>query len=225
MAQADPLQSPCPYRVLDDAGGAFAMGALGGAIWHFVKGWRNAPRAARLSGALAGVKMRAPLLGGAFAMWGVLFSMGDCGLQMARGGRDDSVNAIAAGAATGGLLAFRSGKGAIARNAILGGCLLAGIEGMMALFTKYSTPSAAALLQQATSATVPPPIGTSVPATSLTNPVLAQWRNFSPQSSASGSAPTLDVDITTDASVRDDFSFAGDDAYYDDIDRFAIGTK
>jgi hypothetical protein len=33
-----------PYVILNDCGGAFAMGAIGGAIWHGVKGLRNAPR-------------------------------------------------------------------------------------------------------------------------------------------------------------------------------------
>ena len=32
-----------PYRILDDAGGAFAMGAIGGSIFAGVKGHRNAP--------------------------------------------------------------------------------------------------------------------------------------------------------------------------------------
>lgn len=32
-----------PYRIVDDCGGAFAMGAIGGGIFSFVKGWRNSP--------------------------------------------------------------------------------------------------------------------------------------------------------------------------------------
>jgi hypothetical protein len=33
-----------PWRILEDAGGAFAMGAIGSAIWHGVRGFRNSPR-------------------------------------------------------------------------------------------------------------------------------------------------------------------------------------
>jgi len=33
-----------PWVVLSDFGGAFAMGAIGGGIWHGVKGARNSPR-------------------------------------------------------------------------------------------------------------------------------------------------------------------------------------
>lgn len=38
-----------PWRILEDAGGAFAMGSIGGGIWHFVKGFRNSPRVSRVS--------------------------------------------------------------------------------------------------------------------------------------------------------------------------------
>lgn len=33
-----------PWVVLSDFGGAFAMGAIGGGIWHGIKGARNSPR-------------------------------------------------------------------------------------------------------------------------------------------------------------------------------------
>lgn len=35
---------PSPYVILNDFGGAFAMGAIGGGIWHGIKGARNSPR-------------------------------------------------------------------------------------------------------------------------------------------------------------------------------------
>lgn len=36
-------REPCPYRIVDDCGGAFAMGCIGGGIFQAVKGFRNAP--------------------------------------------------------------------------------------------------------------------------------------------------------------------------------------
>lgn len=36
-------REPCPWRILDDSGGAFIMGAIGGGIFHSIKGFRNAP--------------------------------------------------------------------------------------------------------------------------------------------------------------------------------------
>jgi hypothetical protein len=45
-------REPCPDRILDDAGAAFGMGAVGGGIWHFGKGAYNSPKG--LSSRLAG---------------------------------------------------------------------------------------------------------------------------------------------------------------------------
>lgn len=33
-----------PWRILEDAGGAFAMGGIGGSLWHGIKGFKNSPR-------------------------------------------------------------------------------------------------------------------------------------------------------------------------------------
>lgn len=32
-----------PWRIVDDCGGAFSMGAIGGSVFHGIKGFRNAP--------------------------------------------------------------------------------------------------------------------------------------------------------------------------------------
>jgi import inner membrane translocase subunit TIM17 len=63
------------------------MGAIGGGIWHGVKGARNSPRVnihncldhsdsdifvqgERLVGAVSTIKARAPVTGGNFGVWG-----------------------------------------------------------------------------------------------------------------------------------------------------------
>ena len=43
-------REPCPDRILDDIGGAFGMGAVGGGLWHLIKGLKNSPRNARMRG-------------------------------------------------------------------------------------------------------------------------------------------------------------------------------
>ena len=80
-------------------------------------------------GSIVAVKQRAPVLGGNFAVWGGMFSTFDCILIQARG-KEDPWNSIASGAITGGILAARGGPGAAVRSAIVGGVLLALIEGM-----------------------------------------------------------------------------------------------
>lgn len=105
------------------------MGAVGGSMWHFVKGARNSPRGARFAGAIDAVKMRAPVLGGSFAIWGGMYSLYDCGLQGIRG-KEDPWNSIASGALAGATLAARNGVKMAGRSALAGGVILALIEGM-----------------------------------------------------------------------------------------------
>lgn len=86
----DHTRDPCPWVALSDFGGAFCMGvcnqllravddghlhivhelrltdillqAIGGAVWHGVKGFRNSPYGERRIGALTAIKARAPVL-------------------------------------------------------------------------------------------------------------------------------------------------------------------
>ena len=55
-----------PWRVIDDCGGAFSMGLIGGSLFNFVGGWRHAPSGLnrRAIGGLVRLKERAPVLGG-----------------------------------------------------------------------------------------------------------------------------------------------------------------
>ena len=32
-------REPCPFRIMDDCGGAFAMGCAGGAVYYYLKGY------------------------------------------------------------------------------------------------------------------------------------------------------------------------------------------
>jgi import inner membrane translocase subunit TIM17 len=66
-----------------------------------------------------------------------MFSTIDCTLVHFRK-KEDPWNSIISGAATGGILAARNGVGAMAGSAIIGGVLLALIEGVGILFTRLS---------------------------------------------------------------------------------------
>ena len=124
-----------PWRIVDDVGGAFCMGAIGGGVWHSIKGARMAPAGARWAGSLSAVQARSPVLGGQFAVWGGLFACCDCTLTAVRQ-KEDPWNSIISGAATGGILAVRAGPRAMASAAAVGGVLLALIEGMGIMFTR-----------------------------------------------------------------------------------------
>jgi import inner membrane translocase subunit TIM17 len=45
-------REPCPDRILDDIGGAFGMGALGGGLWHTYRGLKNSPKGYKLVGTI-----------------------------------------------------------------------------------------------------------------------------------------------------------------------------
>jgi mitochondrial import inner membrane translocase subunit TIM17 len=120
-----------PWVILSDFGGAFSMGAIGGGVWHGIKGARNSPRVRlwldcigsrlltriviivnppqgeRLVGAISTIKARAPVTGGNFGVWGGMFSTFDCAVKGWRQ-KEDAWNAIISGFMTGGALAARS---------------------------------------------------------------------------------------------------------------------
>jgi len=66
--------------------------AIGGSLWHGVKGFRNSPYGERRIGALTAIKARAPVLGGNFGVWGGLFSTFDCAVKGVRK-KEDPYNA------------------------------------------------------------------------------------------------------------------------------------
>ncbi|KAK9142032.1 hypothetical protein Syun_011432 [Stephania yunnanensis] len=136
MGTPETSREPCPDRILDDIGGAFGMGAVGGSAFHFLKGIYNSPRGERFLGGTQAVRMNAPRIGGSFAVWGGLFSAFDCSMVYVRQ-KEDPWNSIIAGAATGGFLQMRQGPGAAARSAMFGGVLLALIEGAGIMLNRF----------------------------------------------------------------------------------------
>ncbi|WAQ90094.1 hypothetical protein PtA15_12A79 [Puccinia triticina] len=132
MSHSDHSRDPCPWVILNDFGGAFAMGAIGGTVWHGVKGMRNSPKGDRLSGSLAAIKARAPVVGGNFGVWGGMFSSFDCLVKGYRQ-KEDPWNAILSGFMTGGALAARGGVRSMVGSAIGCGVLLGVFEGDLAL--------------------------------------------------------------------------------------------
>ncbi|KAM3934545.1 mitochondrial import inner membrane translocase subunit Tim17-A [Leptodactylus fuscus] len=133
-------REPCPWRIVDDCGGAFTMGIIGGGIFQAIKGFRNSPQGVkhRMKGSFFAIRTRAPQLGGSFAVWGGLFSMIDCSMVKIRG-KEDPWNSITSGAMTGAILAARNGPVAMVGSAAMGGILLALIEGAGILLTRFAS--------------------------------------------------------------------------------------
>ncbi|XP_017115503.1 mitochondrial import inner membrane translocase subunit Tim17-B [Drosophila elegans] len=132
-------REPCPHRIVDDCGGAFTMGCIGGGLFQGLKAFRNAPQGIgrRVAGSVAAIKSKSPVIAGSFAAWGAVFSIVDCSLVHLRQ-KEDPWNSIVSGAVTGGVLSSRNGVAAMAGSAIIGGILLSMIEGVGILFTRIT---------------------------------------------------------------------------------------
>jgi len=158
-------REPCPWRIVDDIGGAFTMGAIGGGVFQSYRGFRNAPSgiARRFAGSLSAVQIRSPIIAGSFAVWGGMFSTFDCSLAHLRK-KEDPWNSILSGALTGGVLAARSGVGPMAASAVVGGLLLALIEGVGIWMTRMTAEHFQPQLPPPVDAQPPqfngPPLGT-----------------------------------------------------------------
>ena len=115
------------------------MGCIGGAVFQSIKGFINSPTGVnrRFLSSMSAVRQRAPIIGGNFAVWGGVFSTIDCSLVHLRK-KEDPWNSIISGASTGAILAVRSGTGAMIGSAIVGGVLLALIEGAGILIQRMS---------------------------------------------------------------------------------------
>jgi import inner membrane translocase subunit TIM17 len=116
------------------------MGAIGGTIWHGIKGYRNSPRGQRRVGAITAIKARAPVLGGNFAAWCGLYSTFNCAVQGLRR-KEDPWNTIVAGFCTGGALSLRQGAKAIRNGAISGAVIFAIFEGVGIAFQRMNAES------------------------------------------------------------------------------------
>ena len=137
----DYSRDPCPWRILDDCGGAFCLGFIGGGIFSLVGGARNAPKGFtnRIMGAMGNARYRAPITAGSFGVWGFTFSLCDCTFVALRR-KEDPWNSIMSGASTGFILGIRQGMRPAVSSAMVGGVLLALIEGVGIAINKFNAP-------------------------------------------------------------------------------------
>ncbi|BFF90076.1 probable mitochondrial import inner membrane translocase subunit Tim17 1 [Drosophila madeirensis] len=132
-------REPCPFRLLEDCGGAFTMGALASGVFQAIKGFRDAPSGLdyRLAGSMAAVRARSGRVGGRFASYAATFSSIDCALVYCRK-REDAWNSVISGAATGAILAARQGLNGMMGSALVYGVIMGLIEGTNILMGQHS---------------------------------------------------------------------------------------
>jgi len=137
-------REPCPTRIFDDMGGAFTMGLIGGGLFSMFRGAKQAPSqgiflktaSSKFMAGVQQVRTSSPTVGGAFAAWGGTFSAFDCTLAYMRK-KEDPINSIVSGGLTGFALAARQGWKIASFSAVMGAVILAMIEGVTLLTTKY----------------------------------------------------------------------------------------
>jgi len=195
MSGVDHGREPCPDRILDDVGGAFGMGAVGGGLWHLILGVKNSPSGYRLRGGMEAVRREAPRIGGSFAVWGGLFSTFDCTLVAIRR-KEDPWNSIAAGALTGGFLSLRTGPASALRSAAFGGVLLAMIEGLGIFLTRISSPPPAPQMAAPAGAPMPAAAAPPLPAAPMSAPEIL------PDPSAPSMMPSPPMDGGSDTAAK-----------------------
>ncbi|KAI3915356.1 hypothetical protein MKX01_035615 [Papaver californicum] len=98
--------SPCLHIIVDGAGCGFAIGAVGGGIYYFVKGLYNSPKGERFIGGAQAFRLNSPRLGGYCAVWAATVIACECTSAYVRQ-KEDPWNFIIGAAATGGLLDIR----------------------------------------------------------------------------------------------------------------------
>jgi len=135
-------KKPCHQRVIDDTGGAFAVGFSGSCIFQITKMFTNSSIAfkERMARSIAAVKTGAPLTGGRFTVWAGVFSACDCSLAHIRN-KDDPYNSIIGGSLTGAILASRKGVPVMLGSGVAGGLLLSVFEASNILSTYIYRPN------------------------------------------------------------------------------------
>mmetsp|Transcript_10912 Transcript_10912/g.16339 ORF Transcript_10912/g.16339 Transcript_10912/m.16339 type:complete len:230 (+) Transcript_10912:133-822(+) len=197
-------REPCPWRIVDDVGGAFSMGAVGGGIFHLLKGSYNAPKglSSRARGGVTALQARSPILGGQFAVWGGLFACCDCSLTAMRQ-KEDPWNSIISGTVTGGILAARAGPKHMVTSALVGGVLLALIEGMGIMFTKMMSEPPPHMQHMQQDPTAPPTSGGYMPTATPIAPT-----STSPPASPAELNPYVSSGSATDGDFSMDTTFS-----------------
>jgi import inner membrane translocase subunit TIM17 len=121
MREPHPDITPYPYFIIDGAGACFAAGAIGGSVYHFIKGLYNSPNGRRIAAGAQAARINAPLLGGRLAFYCVVVEAFRYATISARK-KDDIWSFVLPGLAAGICVPVGRGPRAIGISAIGGLC-------------------------------------------------------------------------------------------------------
>ncbi|GJM92204.1 hypothetical protein PR202_ga08645 [Eleusine coracana subsp. coracana] len=159
------------HRLVDFVGEAFLIGAAGVSAYQFVRGLRGAPSGGRLAAGAHAVRANTPRVVGSFAAFSAVYCAAECAVSVARGGKEDTWNSIAAGAAAAALKHSRRGAFGAARAGLIGASAVAAAVGVFHIafeWLDHTTPSRRTTITTGPLAPV---------ATAQLPPPLAHWRS------------------------------------------------
>eukprot|EP01063_Lacrimia_lanifica_P002328 TRINITY_DN1120_c0_g2_i1.p2 TRINITY_DN1120_c0_g2~~TRINITY_DN1120_c0_g2_i1.p2 ORF type:complete len:218 (+),score=68.70 TRINITY_DN1120_c0_g2_i1:49-702(+) len=144
-------KDPCWWRLVDECGIGYLFGTVfgvGGAVWN---GAKIAPPGKKLRIMRDIMVTQTPGSAGSFAAWTTSFALTECCMIRLRGGTEDAINPLVAGAGAGFFSNLAGGRRAMMQGAKTGAMLFGVMELGINLLTAYQSNS---LLQQSAG---PPP--------------------------------------------------------------------
>eukprot|EP00002_Diphylleia_rotans_P015653 TRINITY_DN3029_c0_g2_i1.p1 TRINITY_DN3029_c0_g2~~TRINITY_DN3029_c0_g2_i1.p1 ORF type:complete len:166 (+),score=38.69 TRINITY_DN3029_c0_g2_i1:75-572(+) len=127
-------RDPCPYRILDDLGGGFTIGLVGGSLFHGLKDFYNNTSGNRMWAAKEAIRSKALVTAGNFGSWAFMYSTIDCALVSVRQ-KEDPWNSITAAGLSGAILSARDGPRSAVKSGLIGAFMLGMIEGLSLFLT------------------------------------------------------------------------------------------
>eukprot|EP01060_Flectonema_neradi_P028296 TRINITY_DN3803_c0_g1_i1.p1 TRINITY_DN3803_c0_g1~~TRINITY_DN3803_c0_g1_i1.p1 ORF type:complete len:226 (+),score=26.39 TRINITY_DN3803_c0_g1_i1:59-679(+) len=134
-------RDPCWWRVLDECGIGFGFGIVLGLGMQTYQGCKMAAPGKRWRVIKDRIITQCPANGGSFAAWTTAFSVTECSVIKLRGGTEDLINPIMAGAGAGAFTNLSGGRREILHGARTGALLLGVMELAMSSWTAYSVNS------------------------------------------------------------------------------------
>ena len=131
------LRLPYPAKIFYDLGDSFITGFSISAVYYFFKGLYTSKRNKKIKGAIKLMTTKAPIIGGNFATWSLLYNSSYYGILSFRK-RHDILNPLFASFSAGALSSIRKGTKNMFKSG-LSSCMYLGlIESSIFLFQKYN---------------------------------------------------------------------------------------
>ena len=130
------LKLPYPAKIFYDIGDSFITGISLGSVYYLIKGLYMSEKKHKIKGALKLITNKAPIVGGNFAWWSLIYNLSYYSALTLRK-KNDIINPLIACFSAGSIFHLRKGWRPSIKNG-LNSCMYMGlIESSVFLFQKY----------------------------------------------------------------------------------------